>query len=45
MTQAEKIAKILEALKELEDALFSNDRSAQLEHARKAREMRETIAN
>ena len=43
MTQAEKIAKILEALEQLENALFANDRTKQIEHARNARQIRESI--
>jgi len=43
MTQAEKIAKILEALKVLEDAIFSNDRNKQIECAMEARRIRELI--
>lgn len=44
MTQAEKIAEILKVLEQLENALFANDRTAQIDYARKASEIRKKIS-
>ena len=44
MTQAEKIAKILEWMELMELAIVSNDRQRQIELARQASEIRRLIA-